>query len=114
MDPLRRTILEDLIQLRCEIETAAARVRQLDWDVDDPVAWVTEADLRRLLTRYVAGELPAASVYVWADALEMRGDVGFEGGRADRMFYAVVELATPEFEPLSVDLPRRILGDICD
>lgn len=104
----------DSAQLRCEIETAAARVRQLDWDVDEPVEWVTESDLERVLTRYIAGELPSASVLVWADALEMRGDVGFEGVRAERMFDIVIALATPDIEPLSIELARRMLAQIRD
>ena len=59
----------------------------------DPVVTMTHRHVVRVLERYLAGELSAEDVSVWAEALEYREDVEFPEDEPDFIGF-VCDLAT--------------------
>jgi hypothetical protein len=62
---------------------------------------------------YLAGELSAADLQLWAEALEGRDDLGFHSDCADRLKDFLFEFATPEVnEPITRQLAERWLSQL--
>lgn len=106
----RRAVLLDLIALRGPLGSIVAAVRQFPWDSKVDLVLLTRDHAAALLSRYLRGELSAADLEHWADAVESREDVGFEQG-SERVLRALLfELANPLLaEPISDSYVNRWL-----
>jgi hypothetical protein len=95
--------LRDLIELRGSVADMTRQLRSFHWDSEKLVT-LTRADAVRLLDRYLAATLSAGECEAWADAIEVRDDVGLELGRERDLRQFVFELANPALEgPLTRD-----------
>jgi hypothetical protein len=88
----RLALLRALIELRLEPADALRSLARFGWDIDAPLTEIAAADVVRLLLLFNAGRMSPREVEDWADALEVRDDVGFADRRTQEMLF---ELANP-------------------
>lgn len=104
----REDALRDLVQRRAPVPEAIAALARFPWDSDTELVALTRADAVRVLQDYLAGTLTAEDAQQWADALEVRDDVGREPGFADELTEFLFEMATPEVAgPLTPELATQ-------
>jgi len=109
----RREVLADLIGLRSSLDTAIAAVRELPWDSDVELVQLARTNVEDLLHRYLRGELSAADLEAWANAVESREDIGLEHGHEELLGAFLFETANPLLaEPISHSYARRWLKQI--
>jgi hypothetical protein len=77
------------------LEETVAALREFPWDSDEELVTLTAGHVVEVLRRCCAGELTAREVEDWADAVEMREDLGFEDSPDERAQDAVNFLANP-------------------
>ena len=70
---------------------AAVRVAAFPCSSDEELITLRAADVQSVLRRFIEGGLTAQDVAAWANALEMREDVGYSAEVADALFV----LSTP-------------------
>lgn len=100
----RHEVLQDLIQVRGDLDMLIREISWFPWDYPEELVWLTPADASAVLRRFLAGELSAAQCERWADALEGRDDVGFQEDAEDVLAGLVFELANPLLtQPLSAE-----------
>lgn len=106
----RHDVLVDLIELRRPLGAAIAAVKELPWDSDVEIVLLARANAVALLQRYLRGELGAADLERWADAIEGREDIGSEQGHEELLRAFVFETANPALaEHISDGYARRWL-----
>ena len=88
----RTSALQALVECRLPLGAAIARVRSFGWDSDEDLVTLRASHVMAVLRRFLAGELSADHVEVWADGLEVREDIGFAGDTLDLIF----RLANPD------------------
>jgi len=104
----RATALTALVRLEGPVAEAVARLQAFPWDSDVDLVTATAKDFAKVLRRYCLGELPAAEVESWANALECREDLGFSSPVVRELLH---ELANPLLtEPLSLARARDWLS----
>jgi hypothetical protein len=89
----RREILRKLVTL----ESPRAELAGFAWDSEELVS-LTRADALRVLRRYVDGTLSLVAVTRWAEAIEVRDDIGREAGFEQPLNDFLFELANPELD----------------
>jgi hypothetical protein len=92
----REHALRDLVQRRAPVPKAIAALARFKWDSDSELVNLTRADAVRALQDYLSGKVTAEDVHQWADALEVRDDIGREPGFEDELTEFLFEIATPE------------------
>jgi hypothetical protein len=92
----RREALRNLIDLKEPVADAARRVREFPWDSDTELVILTRLDLAGILDLYLQGKLDGSELEQWAEALEGRDDVGYEGQAVALLKQIIFELANPE------------------
>ena len=107
----RTATLRALIKLETATGAALTALAGYGWDSGEDLIILTTTDLKRILNRYLGGELTEDEWQLWAEALEGRDDVGFEGETGELIKEFIFQSATPEiFEPLSPLLARKWLS----
>ena len=91
----RREILRDLIERRRPVAESAVALRRFSWDEDELVE-LDASDVRTALAAFEAGTLSAVELRAWAEAIEVREDVGRTPGQEQLLNDALMALATPE------------------
>lgn len=91
----RRIALTDLVRVRTSIEAAKAALRPFDWDSEVELVHCTRRDAVHALDLALRGELTPVQLEDWADAIEVRDDVSFEGGTDGLVHQCIAELANP-------------------
>jgi hypothetical protein len=105
----RAEILETLLGCRTAPEQALRRLRSYPWD-SEVLVYARADHLLSVLRRFQAGELGAAEVEEWANAIEMRDDIGFEAGSKEVVRDAIHALANPELAgPLTQEVGRNLV-----
>jgi len=89
----RTRALQDLIACRLPLEVVVERVRGFPWDSETRLVSLQVAHIMAVLRRFVDGDLSAAQVVAWAEALEGRDDVEFAN---DIVLDLVFRLSAPE------------------
>ncbi|MCB9877501.1 MAG: hypothetical protein H6835_07870 [Planctomycetes bacterium] len=92
----RTQALRDLIECRPPVAAAAARVAEFPFASDRELIHLTPDHLVAVLHRFIRGELTSHDVETWADALELREDVGCPPELGDALFV----LSSPEINGL--------------
>jgi len=77
-DRTREEILRDLVSLAGPVAPLEDELRGFDWDSNELLMGGAAADAMSVWDRFIRGEVTAAECAAWAEALEMRDDVGFE------------------------------------
>lgn len=65
------------------------------WDSETAVVTLDRKHAKRVLERYLAGELTADWLEAWGNAIEGREDIGFEAGHETIIAETIYQLANP-------------------
>lgn len=108
----RLGLLVELVTLSRPLEATLEALAQQHWDSDAEMVTLDRAHLAAVLRRYLGGDLDATTLEVWANAIELRDDIGLADDDQllrDLMF----ELANPEVTaPLSRQRTEIMLGSL--
>ena len=91
-DSKRVDALHALIECRAPLAEGIARVLDFPWDCDRELATLKVADVVSVLDRFIQGGLTSQDVEAWADALEVRDDVGCDSNVGELLF----QLSNPD------------------
>jgi hypothetical protein len=96
---LRRVALQDLVLLTSPLTTVQYALKDLAWDSAE--VWTLDKQhVLSILRRFNADEIAGKDVEAWANAIEMRDDVGYD--RETAVWDVLYELANPTLtEPLT-------------
>lgn len=109
--PSRTKLLKSLLALDDALADLRSGLSRYSWDSENELATLTRATALGVLQRYVAGDLPAATVEAWADTIEGREDVGYEAGFEALLGDLIHELANPDLtRPLTDGSTREWIG----
>jgi hypothetical protein len=92
MKRTRQSILEDLVNLKGNLDKVQSELSEYPWDVDAPILIISKAGFLEILKRGIDKEITYEAIENWADAIECRDDLGFED---DEMQEIIFELANP-------------------
>jgi hypothetical protein len=96
---LRREALRDLVLLASPVANAQHSLTDFAWDSDE-LLMLDKQHVLAVLRRFETDELVAAEVEAWANAIEMRDDIGYD--RETAVWDVLYELANPTLtEPLT-------------
>lgn len=104
----REKLLESLLELKRPIKDICAALSTYPWDSDTELVLLTPGRTSEILSRYVAGDISAGDVEDWANAIEVRDDIGIKPGATRDILH---ELANPILtEPLTPSRAKVLLG----
>ncbi|MDR7253455.1 hypothetical protein J2X46_002445 [Nocardioides sp. BE266] len=113
-DISRQQALEDLVEHRVSARESQARLAGFPWDEEE----LLDLEVRHVsavLTRFVDGEIDAAEVTEWADAVDLRDDLGREPGLETPINDALFALSSPELQGEDLEATaRRVLAELRD
>jgi len=96
---LRREALRDLVLFASPIASVRHSLSDFAWDSDE-LSMLDKQHVLSVLRRFEADELAGSDVEAWANAIEMRDDVGYD--RETAVWDVLHELANPTLtEPLT-------------
>ena len=96
---LRREALRDLALFASPLPSIQHSLSDFAWDSDE-LAMLDKQNVLQVLRRFDAGELAGKDVEAWANAIEMRDDIGYD--RETAVWDVLYELANPTLtEPLT-------------
>jgi len=75
----RQKILEDLLEYRRTLEEFQCIFVGFSWDAEDELVQLERQHVVAVLKRYIAGEISDKEVETWANLIECRDDIGYEG-----------------------------------
>ncbi len=80
------------------------------WDYAGQAVIVTRKQLSQLLGQYVSGELSSAKLEFWANCVEGRDDIAYEGADQSAIEELIFELANPALtRPLTPERANELL-----
>jgi len=91
----RANMLKVLLSLSKPIEEITKALSELDWDSDELVVIEME-HIKRILERYLSGELNEAAIETWANTVEYREDIGLSEKNEGVVKELIHELANPD------------------
>jgi hypothetical protein len=109
-----RRVLRDLVSGSGDISVLARQLAGFQgWDVE-PLVTLGGPDIVSILERYLRGDLSAADVVMWADALEMRDDVDYGDDAENGVLTAVHQLANRGMGacPATPKEARRLIAEL--
>ena len=92
----RAELLRLILQAEFPLEPLRAELATYPWDVDEPLVTLRPHHVTRVLDRFIRGELAAADVQHWAEALEVREDVGTDISHEAGLRRILFILANPD------------------
>ena len=96
----RAAAVSALIELSVPLPVALEHLKQYPFDCDVPLAELRSGHIAACLQQFIGGELSAAQVGSWADAVECRDDI--ELAQSSLAREAIHELANPSLtQPLT-------------
>jgi hypothetical protein len=106
----RASLLRKVLSFEQPLGDTLALLQAYGWDSDEELVVLTRQDASTILERYLAGSLTGEDVEYWAEILELRDDVGFEGAHSDDLKHLIFWLANPDInEALTPTLAIRML-----
>jgi len=105
----RRSILESLIRFERTIGQLRSELISLPWDTDLELVTLRRTHLQTVLKRFLTGELSPEIIEEWANMVEGRDDIAFEGGRHGPTAEVVHTLANPLLtQPLTFERAKSL------
>jgi hypothetical protein len=89
----RENILSDLVHLRRSLADIRRELSRYPWDFEKPMVIISKQDFLNVLKKCSDGLISFEDLENWADAIELRDDIGFE---TDEMLEIIFELANPD------------------
>jgi hypothetical protein len=110
----RLALVTDLVTLSRPLEDILRDLARQPGDPDAELVSLGRENVVSVLERYLAGDIDAATVADWADAIELRDDVGVP--EDDQMLRDLLfELANPPTAaPLTFDRAERLIALLRD
>jgi hypothetical protein len=106
----RTSLVLELINNPKTIAATTQALVAFGWFCDGYLAFVSKRDVLAVLKRFELGELTAAEVKAWANAIGGRTDIGFEFGDDGVVEESLYWLANPDNNwPIDADLCQRIV-----
>ena len=110
---VRCSALLSLLALERPIEDLGNELATFAWDDAPDLVMLTRAHIRAILQRFMAGEISAETVELWADTIECRDDIDF--AKDEQVIDAIFILANPVINSrLDNHLAEQILSNISD
>lgn len=108
----REQLLLELLSPRRPIKLISGELSKFRWDCDAELVTLERSHLKSLLGNFVAGQLTAADVHMWAETVEGRDDIGLEAECTEQLKSIIFELATPTINrPLSPALAKLFIDE---
>jgi hypothetical protein len=108
----RALLLRQLIEYEKPIGKTVAELSRFEWDVTEPVAFITPHDVMRILERHLHQELTSSQLTDWADLVECREDVGYSS-HAEVLSDVVFRLANPNLrDEVTANLVAELLEKV--
>lgn len=105
----RTQLLQELVALTRSPRAIVDELASFTWDSTEELVAIRSEDLCAVLGRYLGGELSSDIVEEWANAVEMRDDLGYDS----RVGGVIDELANPVLHrPLSDERARKLISEI--
>jgi len=89
----RKIVLEDIIQLRGDLEDLKNELSQFPWDSEVFIAKIYRKDVIRVFEGYLNDVISNQEIEVWANLIECRDDIAFEDTDLQEIIF---EFANPE------------------
>ena len=108
MEDSRRSTLEDLFALRRPLAAVRTQLAEHPWDSKQELVTLLPVHVVGVLDRFAAGEITAADVEAWAEAIECREDVALAN---EVVAQALFRLANPLInEPITLASAARMVA----
>lgn len=112
----RASLLDKLVRCELPLNETLLMLSACPWNAEESLHVLQARDVIGVLERYLAGELSAKQVQNWAEALEVRSDIGYPRGLAASMQRALgvlsradaSEVLNPE---LAISLRNELTGE---
>jgi hypothetical protein len=101
----RKVALAALIAYQLPIDPVLASLGSFGWDLAEPLATLTKADVVRILDRFLSGSITGEQVTDWADLVECREDIGYPEADHAQLVETMFTLANPN---LRGDVTREL------
>jgi hypothetical protein len=75
----RENVLNDLIKLRRPLSELAGELAGFSWDCEMELVRLTSVDIVTALRKFLDGELSGNDIERWANLIECRDDIDYEG-----------------------------------
>jgi len=109
----RRDVVQGLVDWRGQLSDLIAAAREFPYDSEVPIVTLQTAHIRSVLQRYLRGDISAAEVEVWAEAVEGRDDIEYFGPHEDEIAEALFRLSTPQINtPLSKEIAEKCISEL--
>jgi hypothetical protein len=109
----RREAVLNLVEWRGDLPDLVAAVREYPYDSEVPIVTLQAEHIRKAMERYLRGEIAAAELEAWADAVEGRDDIEYFEPHEDEISEALFRLSTPELNsPLSKEVAEKWLSEL--
>jgi hypothetical protein len=110
---VRRSVLMSLLALDRPIGDIKSELAAFAWDDAADLVRLTRGQIRTILQRFMAGDISAETVELWADAVECRDDIDL--AQDEGVIDAIFILANPSINGrLNNHLAEQILSNISD
>jgi len=107
----RRQVLLGLIELSRPLKQITEQLRAFPWDSERPLVTLRCEHVASILDRFIQGQLSAALLEDWANALEGRDDVAFQDSHETAIKSVIQSLANPIIcGPLDKQVALRLLA----
>ncbi|MCG9881828.1 MAG: hypothetical protein MH472_14630 [Bacteroidia bacterium] len=88
----RKEILTDLILYRKELGTIQEELSIFAWDCNTPIVILTNTEIKEVFENYLNDNISNEELEDWANAIEMREDIGFD---PDKIKEIIFNIANP-------------------
>lgn len=106
----RKQILLDLLNNIENSKLVSNELSAYEWDCNESLVTVFNSHVTKNLNKFVAGEIDACLLELWANTIECREDVDFEN---ELTHDVIVKLANPIlYGNMSVDMANALLYDL--
>ena len=105
----RSQCVSALLSLSAPLADIQTQLLEFPWDCSDQPQALTKEHLGSVLARFASGALTAEQVEAWANAVEMREDVDYDGGTLEGMLLHSLANSTLD-GPLSPAKARRMIS----
>jgi hypothetical protein len=109
----RSELVRLLVEGRFPIEPIRAELAEYPWDAEESLVLLQRTHIEAILRRYLGGELSAAQVEAWANAVELRDDIGFPDQDSPNLAHLIFVLANPAVNgDLTPESARTLLATV--
>jgi hypothetical protein len=109
----RSELIALLVEGRFPIDQIRNELATYPWDADEPLVVLERRHVTTVLQRYLRGELTSEQVGSWAEALELRDDIGFPEQDCATLQHLIFVLANPDVNGnLTLDVAEALLATV--